>query len=191
MKRRRLKNQCMITALVILIAAGGCVSFWHKDHNFLKEAMGKGMVKEKEGRVERADEMDDLEDAGEAIMTSGKAANNYAASARLKREQAHAKAKEELTKLSEKQGILPQEKKEVMKKLMDLATAQDAEVAIENLLEAKGFKNVVVSIGGDSVDVVVDLSVVSEKDLAKINEVVCRKYKCNPQSIVVTPLRVE
>ncbi|MBE5905247.1 MAG: SpoIIIAH-like family protein [Lachnospiraceae bacterium] len=190
MKRKRLKNQCMITALVLLIAAGGFVSFQHKDHNFLKVAMGKGAVKEKQGHVEPTS-VDDYEDAGEAVMTSGKAAKNYAASARLKREQAHAKAKEELTKLSEKQGILPQEKKEITQKLVELATAQDAEVAIENLLEAKGFKNVVVSIGGDSVDVVVDLSVVSEKDLAKINEVVCRKYECDAQNIVVTPLRVE
>lgn len=191
MKRKRMKNQLMITALVLLIAGGGIVTFQKKNHNFLKEAMGNGVVKEKEGRKTSEEDMDDYEDAGEAVMTATKAAKNYAASARLKREQSHAKVKEELTKMAEKQGVSPAEKKEITEKLLALTTASDAEVAIENLLEAKGFQNVVVSITEKSVDVVVDLSVVSEKDLAKIQEVVKRKYDCDPQSIVVTPLRVE
>jgi len=187
LKGRRLKNQLMITALVLMIAVGGFLSFHYKDKGLLKTAMG-GLKKE-DGK--QTTELEDMEDAGEAVATSGSAASDYAAGARLKREQSHAKVKEELNKLLKKSGISKEEKKEITKKLVLLTTNQDAETAIENILEAKGFQNVVVSVGEEGVDVVVDLSVVEEKDLSKIQEVVNRKTKCPPEKIVVTPLRVE
>lgn len=187
MKGRRIKNQFMITALVLMIAVGGFLSFRHRDSDFLKTAMNTVKKSESKGNSE----LEDMEDAGEAVVTSGSAASDYTAAARLKREQSHAKVKEELLELSEKKGISKEEKKEITKQIMVLTTNQDVEVAIENLLEAKGFENVVVSVSEDGVDVVVDLSAVSEKDLAKIHEVVNRKTKCPAEKIVVTPLRVE
>ena len=72
-----------------------------------------------------------------------------------------------------------------------MITYQDAEVAIENLLAAKGFNNVVVSITKDSVDVIVDLKVVSDTQLMQIEDIVNRKVEVDPLNIVVTPMKVE
>ena len=48
-----------------------------------------------------------------------------------------------------------------------------------------------VSITKDSVDVIVDLKVVSDTQLMQIEDIVNRKVEVDPLNIVVTPMKVE
>ncbi len=187
MKLSRIKNQMVITALVLMIAGGGYLSFRKQ---IVKPVMGEtasGEARKKGGEEEKKD----MEDAGEAIITTGKAGTDYAATARLNREQAHAKAKEELQQITENEAISKEDREKAAQAMIEMAKNQEAEVEVENLLLAKGFKNVVVSILNDSVDVVVDLSTVSDAQLAQISEIVTRKVQIDPTHIVITPMRVE
>ena len=193
MKISRIKNQLVITVLVLMIAAGGYLSFYNGKDRVISPVMGneiasgEASVKDTKKKTEK----EDMEDAGEAVITSGKASTDYVANTRLNREQAHAKARDELKQMIQDDSLSQEAKDNASKELIEMTKNQDAEVAIESLLQAKGFKNVVVSIMNGNVDVVVDLSNVSEVQLAQIEEIVTRKVEIDPAKIVVTPMRVE
>ena len=56
------------------------------------------------------------------------------------------------------------------------------------LLEAKGFKNAVVSITGDTCDVVLPQSDVTDQKRAQVEDIVKRKTGMEAGKIIITPL---
>ena len=192
MRLTRIKNQLLVTILVLMIAVGGYFSFRLSSQDATDQAMsnstssGDALTGKNDGSTQ-----EDMEDAGEAVITSSKEVADYAATARMNREQVRAKSKEELQKIIDNESLSQQARDEASQALVAMTTYQEAEVAIENLLAAKGFENVVVSITKDSVDVIVDLKVVSDTQLMQIEEIVNRKVDVDPLNIVVTPMKVE
>lgn len=192
MRLTRIKNQLLVTILVLMIAVGGYFSFQLSSRDETDQAMSNS-TSSGDALTGKNDESDqkDMEDAGEAVITSSKEVADYAATARMNREQVRAKSKEELQKIIDNESLSQQARDEASAALVAMTTYQDAEVAIENLLAAKGFNNVVVSITKDSVDVIVDLKVVSDTQLMQIEDIVNRKVEVDPLNIVVTPMKVE
>ncbi|MGN0313068.1 MAG: SpoIIIAH-like family protein [Lachnospiraceae bacterium] len=192
MRLTRIKNQLLVTILVLMIAVGGYFSFQLSSRDATDQAMSNS-TSSGDALTGKNDESDqkDMEDAGEAVITSSKEVADYAATARMNREQVRAKSKEELQKIIDNESLSQQARDEASAALVAMTTYQDAEVAIENLLAAKGFNNVVVSITKDSVDVIVDLKVVSDTQLMQIEDIVNRKVEVDPLNIVVTPMKVE
>ena len=76
-----------------------------------------------------------------------------------------------------------------MESMAVLTDYAEKEAAAETLLEAQGFANTVVSMTGDSVDVVVDAESLNETDRARIEDAVKRKTGVNVDEIVITPVR--
>lgn len=192
MRLTRIKNQLLVTILVLMIAVGGYFSFQLSSRDATDQAMSNSTSSGDAltGKNDKSDQKD-MEDAGEAVITSSKEVADYAATARMNREQVRAKSKEELQKIIDNESLSQQARDEASAALVAMTTYQDAEVAIENLLAAKGFNNVVVSITKDSVDVIVDLKVVSDTQLMQIEDIVNRKVEVDPLNIVVTPMKVE
>ena len=192
MRLTRIKNQLLVTILVLMIAVGGYFSFQLSSRDATDQAMSNS-TSSGDALTGKNDESDqkDMEDAGEAVITSSKEVADYAATARMNREQVRAKSKEELQKIIDNESLSQQARDEASAALVAMTTYQDAEVAIENLLAAKGFNNVVVSITKDSVDVIVDLKVVSDTQLMQIEDIVNRKVEVDPLNIVVTPMKGE
>lgn len=195
MKRVRIKNQIIITTLVIMIAVSGYISFKVSEsqgtQNAIAEIEATGNVAKADSDNQNDKELQDMEDAGEAVIASSKAITDYIATAKLNREQTRAKVREELNTIIDNTSLSKEARDEASKALVEETTYQNAEVAIETLLVAKGFKNAIVSITKESVDVIVDASMLSDSDLAKIQEVVMRKYKISQSKIVITPMRVQ
>ena len=54
------------------------------------------------------------------------------------------------------------------------------------LLEAKGFAQSVVSISGESADVMVEASSLSQEQTAQIIDIVQRKTEVSPENIIIT-----
>ena len=65
----------------------------------------------------------------------------------------------------------------------------EKEAAAELLLEAKGFKNVVVNLTGETADVVIPEAELSDAQRAQIEDIVKRKTGIAPENIVITPLK--
>ena len=57
------------------------------------------------------------------------------------------------------------------------------------MLEAKGFSDVVVSISGEQVDVVVNSDSLTDAQRAQIEDVVTRKTGVLPENIIISPVK--
>ena len=62
----------------------------------------------------------------------------------------------------------------------------EKEAAAEILLEAKGFQDVVVSINGDAVDVVVNAPALDDIMRAQIEDIVKRKTEVPAENIIIS-----
>lgn len=137
---------------------------------------------------EQTENIDDVGSIGEAVLTSSQAAKGFSAAAKLNREQVRSQNKEMLMEIINDSAGDAAAKEEAAGTLMALSETAEKEQAAETLLEAKGFKNSVVSITEDSVDVVICLESLDDTQRAQIEDIVKRKAGVGAESIVITTL---
>lgn len=124
---------------------------------------------------------------GEAVFTSTTAVSNLA-SANLLKEQTRAKNKEALLEIINNTNVSDSAKQEAIESMIAMTEIAEKECSAEILLEAKGFDDVVVSISGDSVDVMVGLNELSDAQRAQIEDIVKRKTGISPENIIISPV---
>ena len=73
-----------------------------------------------------------------------------------------------------------------MDSMVQMTAYAEKEAAAEILLEAKGFSDVVVSINGDAVDVVVNAVELSDAQRAQIEDIVTRKTEIAAENIIIS-----
>lgn len=128
---------------------------------------------------------DDDEIPGEAVFTSG-AGVAVLSEAKLLKEQTRAKNKETLLDIINSEGLTDEQKQEAVDTMVRMTAIAEKESAAEILLEAKGFSDVVVSINGDGVDVVVNATTLDEAMRAQIEDIVKRKTDIAAQNIIIS-----
>lgn len=132
-------------------------------------------------------EVPENEIPGEAVFTSSGAISSLAG-AKLQKEQTRAKNKETLLDIINSNAISEAQKEEAVNGMIALTDMAEKETAAEILLEAKGFSDVVVSISGDHVDVIVDSESLTDAQRAQIEDVVIRKTGVAPENIIISPV---
>lgn len=150
-------------------------------------ADGEG-AQSSEAEDTQTENIDDVGSIGEAVLTSSQAAKGFSAAAKLNREQVRSQNKEMLMEIINDSASDAAAKEEAAGTLMALSETAEKEQAAETLLEAKGFKNSVVSITEDSVDVVICLESLDDTQRAQIEDIVKRKAGVGAESIVITTL---
>lgn len=126
-----------------------------------------------------------LEDVpGEAVFTSG--AVSEMSGAKLQKEQTRAQNKETLLEIINNANISDTQKQEAVNSMISMTDIAEKETAAEILLEAKGFADAVVSIDGESVDVVVNTPELTEAQRAQIEDIVIRKTGVSADSIIIS-----
>ena len=199
MKKIMKKNQVIITSLALLIAVAGYLNFADVDLGF----------KDKEASTDSSSILDDVnydltdetalldEDGtdssltdttsipGEAVLT---AASDFAAQAKLSREQVRSQNKADLQAIISNKDISDEEKQNAINTMVSMTDLTEKESAAELLLEAKGFENVIVNLTGETADVVVPDADLEDAKRAQIEDIVKRKTGVAAESIVITPL---
>lgn len=138
-----------------------------------------------------ADASDVSADAGEAVLVNNTIGSDFFSSARLTREQTRAKNKEMLMEIVDNKNVSEKQKKDAVNGIVKLTSIAEMESATEILLEAKGFKDVVVSIVDKSADIIVNAKNLTEQQIAQIEDIVKRKTEISPENIVISPVGVE
>ncbi len=128
------------------------------------------------------------ENAGEAVLVNNTVTGDYFEAAKLSREQTRAKNKETLLELVNSDKASEAQKEKAMNEIVAMTAVNEKETATENLLAAKGFQDVVVTIVDDSVDVIVNSESLTEQQIAQIEDVVKRKTECASDKIVISPV---
>ena len=202
MKKILKKNQVIITSLAVLIAVAGYLNFADVDLGLKnKEASADSSILE-DVNYDLTDETALLDEngadstltgvtdqttstPGEAVLT---AASDFAAQAKLSREQIRSQNKADLQSIINNQELGDEQKQEAVSTMVSMADLTEKESAAELLLEAKGFENVIVNLTGETADVVVPQADLSDAKRAQIEDIVKRKTGIAPENIVITPL---
>lgn len=203
MKKIVKKNQVIITSLAILIAVAGYLNFADVDLGFKdKEAStdSSSILEDVEydltdetallnengaDGITEAEESQDTSTPGEAVLTGS---SNFAAQAKLSREQVRSQNKADLQDIINNQDIGDEQKTEAINTMVAMTELTEKEAAAELLLEAKGFENVVVNLTGETADVVVPDIELPDDKRAQIEDIVKRKTGIAAENIIITPL---
>lgn len=141
-----------------------------------------------QGQESQGESTQDIESVGEAVLTSGVTAESFNAAAKLNREQTRSKNKEMLMEVINNPNVAESLKQDAINSVLQLTDISEKELSAETLLEAKGFKNSVVSLTDASADVVICAETLSDAQRAQIEDIVKRKTNLTADQIVITTL---
>ena len=77
--------------------------------------------------------------------------------------------------------------KEAQAQLLEITSNMEAELAIENLIKAKGFDDVIVIIHNDNVNVIVDKTELVSEEVAMILDIVKKESNKETGNITIIP----
>lgn len=144
-----------------------------------------GIESSVEGQTARVTPDED-EIPGEAVFTSTTSAMTILSDAKLLKEQTRARNKESLLDIINSDGLTDAQKQEAVDTMVAMTAIAEKEAAAEILLEAKGFRDVVVSINGNAVDVVVNATELDDVMRAQIEDIVKRKTEISAENIIIS-----
>lgn len=205
MKHMFKKNQVIITSLALMIAVAGYlqmsedVTNGYPDGNDATQVSSQmeshyeitagdmteyyADISDEDTGVTDVAELTD--DPGEAVLVSTTIRGDYAVNAKLNREQTRAKNKEVLMDMLGDDSLSEAQKQEAIDVLLEMTEISEKEQAAELLLEAKGFADSVVNIVGEEVDVVINATEVTDRQIAQIEDIVMRKTGAEAENIVI------
>lgn len=132
-----------------------------------------------------SDELMEDEVPGEAVFTTSSGVSTLSG-AKLQKEQTRAQNKETLLEIINNANISETQKQEAVNSMISMTDVAEKETAAEILLEAKGFDDAIVSIDGESVDVVINTSELTEAQRAQIEDIVIRKTGVSADAIIIS-----
>lgn len=201
MKKIFRKNQLIITALAVMIAAAGYMNFSAnmRDDHLAAQATAKTDYDTADTKLSEDEILTDTEaassedtggeDAGETVLTgSSSVAVDKAAELRLNREQTRAANKATLMEVMNNAALTEKERTAAVEQLAKLTDISEREAACELMLESKGFEGAVVSITDNAADVIINLAEVTDAQRAQIEDVVQRKGNIQPENLIISTM---
>lgn len=209
MKRIFKKNQVIIAALAVMIAAAGYLNYSGRLFNDKDKAAetnaelanqelldiseedlaaATGDIESQDGEAKEDGSVDGT--PGEAVLTSGEA-SAVVAEAKVTREQVRAKNKESLQEIIDNDKLTDEQKKDALAQMVAMTELTEKEVAAETLLASKGFSEAVVSLSDGSADVVVNAAELSDANRAQIEDIITRKTGVAAENVVITPIHTD
>lgn len=202
MKRVFKKNQVIIAALAVMIAAAGYLNYSGRlfPDKAKSSEIGSEVASQELLDISQEDSQSASSDIksqdgdneaqtstpGEAVLTGGDA-TSIVSQAKITREQVWAKNKESLQEIIDNKQLTGEQKKKAVNEMVELTKIAEKEAAAETMLSAKGFTDSVVSLSEESADVVVNAKELSEANRAQIEDIVIRKTGMAAENIVITP----
>ena len=213
------RNQIVITALVVIIAAAGYLNYIDSNPaepsevvvNDEGDIMGivpdgelaavNGNMEDEVALVETETESSSnkqadaeatasgKDEAGAAVFVNTSNDSSYFIQAKLDREQARAKQKDILTEMINNDNIEQAKKSECANAMIEIQERIEKETAAEAMIESKGFDEVYVRIDDDTVDVVVNKEKLSDAEIAQIEDIIKRKTGVSADKIRINPMK--
>lgn len=198
MKKGSHKNQIIITTLALLLAVVGYISYDNRDtfmnakdvlSTEIEAVNGKADTQVSDEVALETDSTEEILNAGETVLTSASTeSEECVAQVKLGREQVRSKNKEALQKIIDDAGVSEEEKKSAVDAMVKLTENAQMEEDAQMMLEAKGFKNAVVSLSDDCCDVIVGKDDVTDEKRAQIEDIIKRKTNIGASNIVISTM---
>lgn len=198
MKKGSHKNQIIITTLALLLAVVGYISYDNRDtfmnakdvlSTEIEAVNGEADTQVSDEVALETDSTEEILNAGETVLTSASTeSEECVAQVKLGREQVRSKNKEALQKIIDDAGVSEEEKKSAVDAMVKLTENAQMEEDAQMMLEAKGFKNAVVSLSDDCCDVIVGKEDVTDEKRAQIEDIIKRKTNIGASNIVISTI---
>lgn len=198
MKKGSHKNQIIITTLALLLAVVGYISYDNRDtfmnakdvlSTEIEAVNGEADTQVSDEVALETDSTEEILNAGETVLTSASTeSEECVAQVKLGREQVRSKNKEALQKIIDDAGVSEEEKKSAIDAMVKLTENAQMEEDAQMMLEAKGFKNAVVSLSDDCCDVIVGKEDVTDEKRAQIEDIIKRKTNIGASNIVISTM---
>lgn len=198
MKKGSYKNQIIITTLALLLAVVGYISYDNRDtfmnakdvlSTEIEAVNGEADTQVSDEVALETDSTEEILNAGETVLTSASTeSEECVAQVKLGREQVRSKNKEALQKIIDDAGVSEEEKKSAVDAMVKLTENAQMEEDAQMMLEAKGFKNAVVSLSDDCCDVIVGKEDVTDEKRAQIEDIIKRKTNIGASNIVISTM---
>ena len=205
------KNQLIITALAALIAVAGYLNHAERKINDdAKQAAANEAQSETTSTVENAEAnesantdvasgTEDIESndvdmegtPGEAIFVNASGTVDFIDEAKMAKEYARVSAQESLQSILDNQGLSTEEKQSAVDKMVELAEVSEREMAAENLIMAKGYSDVAVTMTDGYVDVIIVAEELDSSERAQVEDIVKRKMQVGADKITINAIEVK
>lgn len=204
MKRVFRKNQIVVAALALMIAAAGYFNYTYENDEKEIATMATKNEKQDEKKTKEtaalteeeiltdteasSSDMGD-EQAGETVLTDSKNVQvSKAASLKMDREQTRAAAKSTLMEVVNNSALTDVEKQAAVEELAVMTELAQKEAACELMLSSKGFDEAVVSIAADGADVILNATEVTDAQRAQVEDIINRKAGIAADHIVISTM---
>ena len=190
------RKNLMIGLLVVLLIVMGYLNFVYNQNS------APTVNPEKENPAAENDAVDgkitisDLEDPAEpadgekdtdSTETMAAGSTSFFRDYRFEREQDRGKEIGYINSIVENPNSDPEMVKEAQAQLLEITSSMESELAIENLIKAKGFPDVAVILHNDNVNVIVDKAELVPEEVAMILDIVKRESGKEAGNIKIIP----
>ena len=128
---------------------------------------------------------------GEAIFVNASGTVDFIVEAKLAKEYSRVSAKEALQVAIDSKTLSSEEKRAAVEKLVELTEVSEREMAAENLIMAKGYSDVAVTMTDGYVDVIIVAEKLNSSERAKIEDIVKRKLQVAADKITINAIEVK
>ncbi len=194
MKKIIKRNQLVIGTLAVLLGVAGYINFGGDQIDLANSDLNKTATSNEAAFAENdydivADEvtMDDMEQEeniqlnsdedsiGQAVLASSDSTSVSMVNIKLNREQTRSKAKEYYLDIMNSDDMDQAAVESATDAYIKMTENMELETEIETVLLAKGFKDVMVTINDESVEVVIGQDSITEEEKSQIEDLVVRK----------------
>lgn len=126
---------------------------------------------------------------GEAVLVNAAGTVDFIVEAKLAREEVRANSKESLMQIINNESLSEEDKAVAVERMVKLTENAEKESAAESLIQAKGYKNVAVTISEEGVDVMVVADALDGAARAQIEEIVKTKAGVSADKITITAVK--
>ena len=206
MKKIFKRNQLIITALAALLAVAGYLNYTEKN---VDDKAKEAAAKEKNQTTESTKENSEIQDVqadsgdiesndqdvestpGEAIFVNATGTVDFIVEAKMSKEYARATMEESLQEIISNTELSDDEKQAAVDRMVEITEISEREVAAENLIMAKGYSDVVVTMTDGYVDVIIIADEMDTTTRAQIEDVVKRKMEVDADKITINVIDAE
>ena len=204
MKRVFRKNQIVVAALALMIAAAGYLNYTYENDEKEIATMATKNEKQDEKKTKKTASLTEKEiltdteasssdmgddHAGETVLTDSKNVQvSKAASLKMDREQTRAAAKSTLMEVVNNSALTDVEKQAAVEELAVMTELAQKEAACELMLSSKGFEEAVVSIAADGADVILNATEITDAQRAPVEDIINRKAGIAADHIVISTM---
>lgn len=200
------KNQIVIYVIAFMLVAAGYLSYTEKNvievssnnenRNTTDENIGDATlvnsneavdgVNENQNAEKQEENNEETENSKETNSIQNNEIqedNDYFTYSKLEREKMYSQMLETYQKMLNNTSISEEQKSIASQEIKNINNAKNSIMICENLITTKGFKDVVMFINGDSINVVVKSEKLSQEQIAQIQNIVTRELKSEIDNI--------